>query len=178
MDLKEDDAFLASNGVLGNSYPYMNVDVSRVATDSGNRVYILTRAAPWMEIRDHDGKLLSSFGTGLFTDRTHGISIDKHDSVYRVDDANHIVRKFTRSGELLMTLGTCGVPSDTDRFKGDAGTAPPEYRIFRSGAPFNRPTNIAIGDDGDLFVSDGYANARIHHFQPRSENPSSHGWRR
>src|SRR5207244_10987232 len=35
-----------------------------------------------------------------------------------------------------------------------------------SGAPFHYPTNLAVGPAGDLYVADGYGNARIHRFAP------------
>lgn len=36
--------------------------------------------------------------------------------------------------------------------------------IKRAAPPFNRPTGVAFSRDGDLYVSDGYGNAAIHHF--------------
>ena len=30
--------------------------------------------------------------------------------------------------------------------------------------PFHQPTDVAVGDNGDIFVSDGYRNARVHKF--------------
>jgi DNA-binding beta-propeller fold protein YncE len=38
--------------------------------------------------------------------------------------------------------------------------------IQRPGPPFNFPTNLAISPNGDLYVADGYGNARIHRFSP------------
>src|SRR5262249_18362838 len=61
-------------------------------------------------------------------------------------------------GRLLLTLGTPGPPSDT-------GIDGIDYRtIRRPGAPFHRPTNVALAADGSLYVSDGYGNARVHKF--------------
>ena len=87
--------------------------------------------------------------------------------MYCVDDGNHTVRKFTPAGELIMTLGTSGVASDTgyDPAAGDIYFR--SLTITRSGPPFNKPTNIAIGPNGDLYVCDGYGNARIHRFSCR-----------
>jgi hypothetical protein len=91
---------------------------------------------------------------GLFT-RPHGITIGPDDSVYCVDDLDHTVRKFTPEGRLLMTLGTSSVASDT-------GSTSIDYRtIQRAGPPFHYPTNLAIAPSGDLYISDGYGNARI-----------------
>jgi sugar lactone lactonase YvrE len=70
------------------------------------------------------------------------------------------VRKFTPDGKLLLTLGIRGQPSNTG-YDGKALAT-----IARSGPPFNRPTNLAIAPTGDLYVTDGYGNARVHQFSP------------
>jgi DNA-binding beta-propeller fold protein YncE len=45
-----------------------------------------------------------------------------------------------------------------------------DYRtIVRAGPPFNFPTNLALAPTGELYVSDGYGNARIHKFTPEGE---------
>jgi hypothetical protein len=57
-----------------------------------------------------------------------------------------------------MTLGTSGQRSDTGYVPGDL------LSVKRGGPPFNHPTNLAVGPNGDLYVSDGYGNARVHRF--------------
>ena len=42
-------------------------------------------------------------------------------------------------------------------------------------APFNHPTRAAVAPDGEIFVADGYGNARIHEFSPEGEWRSSFG---
>jgi len=59
-----------------------------------------------------------------------------------------------------MTLGTLNTPSDTGYDGKDS------INIPRAAGPFNRPTNLAIGRNGDLYVSDGYGNCRVHQFSP------------
>jgi streptogramin lyase len=41
--------------------------------------------------------------------------------------------------------------------------------IRRGGPPFNRPTGIALSFTGDIFVSDGYGNAKVHKFKSNGE---------
>src|SRR5262249_23942543 len=104
-----------------------------------------------------DGTFLTSWGEGLFA-RPHGLFIAPDDSVYCTDDLDHTVRKFTPEGQLLMTLGASGQYSDTGATSMDFRT------ILRAGPPFHYPTNLAMSPQGDLYISDGYGNARIHKF--------------
>jgi DNA-binding beta-propeller fold protein YncE len=132
-------------------------EVAAVATDSRDRVYVFNRGEHPVLIFDREGKFLQSWGEGLFT-RAHGICIGPDDAVYCTDDMGHAVRKFTLDGKLLLTLGLGGTPSDT-------GATSMDYRtILRAGPPFHYPTNLALSPTGELYVSDGYGNARVHKF--------------
>jgi sugar lactone lactonase YvrE len=83
------------------------------------------------------------------------------DILYLADDTDHTVRKMTLDGKILMTLGTSGQPSDT----GYRANVPGNLTTIEHGAgPFNRPTRLSIAQNGDLYVADGYGNARIHRF--------------
>src|SRR6266581_138683 len=120
-----------------------------VAVNSQDRVYAITRntANPVM-VFDSDGNFLFAFGEGVFSQRTHGILIGPDDSVFCADDGTHTITKFTPDGKLLMTLGTPGQPAEK-----------------WGGKPFNRPTHAAVSPvTGDLYVSDGYGNSRIHKY--------------
>ena len=82
--------------------------------------------------------------------RPHGIEIDGDDNIYVVDDDGHYVRKFDQEGVEQMTIGVQGEPCE-----------------WQGGGYFNRPTDIAIHPEtGELFVSDGYGNSRVHRFDP------------
>ena len=132
-------------------------EATAVAIDSKDRVYVFNRGAHPVIVFDRDGTFLNAWGEGLFT-RPHGITIGPDDSIYLTDDMGHTVRKFTTDGRLLMTLGTQGKPSDT-------GATSVDYRTIRRAAgPFHYPTNLAIAANGDLYITDGYGNARVHRF--------------
>ncbi|MGE3908620.1 MAG: peptidyl-alpha-hydroxyglycine alpha-amidating lyase family protein [Chloroflexota bacterium] len=143
-------------------------DVSGVATDSQDRVYLITRSQPRVIVYEKDGSFVASWGENEFTERTHGITVGPDDSVYCVDDGGHCVKKFTSDGKLLLTLGT-GKPSDTGY---DGSTVP---SITHGGPPFNRPTNVAVAPNGELYVSDGYGNCRVHRFSADGELIQSWG---
>ena len=134
-------------------------DVTAVATDSQDRVFVFNRGDHPVAVFDPEGNLLFSWGEGLFN-RPHGITIGPDDSVYCVDDLDHTVHKFTPEGRRLLSLGKSGCPSDT-------GATSIDYRTIRySGPPFHFPTNLAIAPSGDWDISDGYGNARIHKYAP------------
>ena len=91
-----------------------------------------------------DGRLVRAWGEGLFRE-PHQIRFDREGYLWLADSGLHLVRKFDPDGKLLLTLGTAGVPGDDS-------------------AHFNRPTDMAITSTGEVFVSDGYGNNRIVHF--------------
>jgi hypothetical protein len=56
-----------------------------------------------------------------------------------------------------MTLGESGKAADTG-YK--IGASP----VKRAAGPFHRVTNVAVLPDGDMYIADGYGNARVHKF--------------
>src|ERR1043166_1167693 len=128
-----------------------------VACDSKDRVYVFLRGPKPVLVFERDGKPIGSWGDEAFT-RPHGMFIGAGDTVFCCDDFGHCVRIFATDGTPRKTLGTPGKPSNT-------GATSIDYRtIKQSGPPFNFPCNLAIGPTGDLFIADGYGNARVHRF--------------
>jgi len=142
-------------------------DAPAVAVDSEDRVYVLIRNKNGLVCFDRDGRFLTSWGEDLFQ-RPHGLFIAPDNSVYIVDDWGHSVLKFTPEGRLMMTIETKDQPTDTGYIRG-------QQKVQRSGPPFNEPTGVALAPDGDLYVSDGYGNARVHRFTPDGALRSSWG---
>ena len=129
--------------------------VSSVATDSQDRVYAFQRKDPPVMVFDRDGIYLNSWGMGAITD-PHGINI-VDDVVYITDRADHVAVKFTLDGKPLQVIGDRGVFSDT-------GCENPGDLCPRAAGPFNYCTELTTSPSGDLYVSDGYRNARVHRF--------------
>ena len=133
-------------------------EATAVAVDSKDNVYVFNRGTQPMVVFDRDGNFLRAWGGDIFT-LAHGVSVGPDDSIYCADSGDHTVRKMSPEGEVLLTLGTKGEP------------APP-----MSGRPLCRPTHLAVDRrNGDLFVSDGYSNARVHHYTPDGELVGSWG---
>ncbi len=95
---------------------------------------------------DADGNLVKSFGAGLMV-WPHGIHVDPDGNVWVADavgyasvpdGVGHRVYKFSPDGELLMTLGTEGVPGDGEN-------------------TFRKPNDMLVAPNGDIFVADGHS---------------------
>ena len=123
-------------------------DVAAVAVDSKDRVYVFNRGEHPMIVFDREGNFLRSWGEGTFP-RAHGLHIDANDILYCTDDGGHVVRKCTTEGKVLLELGVPGQPAP-----------------YMSGTPFHRCTHTALSPRGDIYVSDGYGNARVHKYSP------------
>ncbi len=146
-------------------------DVAGVATDSQDRVYVFNRSEHPVIVYDRDGTFLDTWGDTTLYPRPHGITI-VDDMVYLADVTDHTVRKCTLDGTVLMTLGTPRQPSDT----GYRANVPHNLTTIERGAgPFNLPTRLAVAPSGDLYVSDGYGNARVHRFSADGELIQSWG---
>ncbi len=136
-----------------------------VTVDSQDRVYCFNRSKEHpVVVFDRDGAFLHSWGAGLF-EFPHIIRADKDDNLWIVDRDLAQMMLFTREGKLLRTIGKRGYRSDT-------GVSPTNFRsdawleVKRGAEPFNLPTDIDVAPNGDIFVTDGYGNARVHKFSP------------
>src|SRR2546430_15672948 len=84
---------------------YSRPDVAAVAVDSKSRVYLFCRAEHPVMVYEPGGRFIGSWGEGLFSMRTHGITVGPGGSVYRVDGAGPRVRPVPPDGKLVMTVG-------------------------------------------------------------------------
>lgn len=128
-----------------------------VACDSRDRVFLFGGGNHPVIIFDKSGSFVSCWGEGHFVN-PHGIFIAPDDSVFLVDRQAHVVEKYSPDGKLLMTIGERGWAQGTG-----------------SGGPFNMPSYATVGPSGDIFVSDGYGNSRIHKFSAEGKLIKSWG---
>ena len=132
-------------------------DVAGIAIDANDQVYLFNRGEHPVVVLCQNGEVLRTWGHGIFTN-PHGASIGPDQCIYLTDNFDHTVRKFSLTGELLLELGTPGISSG-----------------FMSGRPFCKCTHSTISPSGDIFVSDGYNNACIHHYNPKGKHIKSWG---
>lgn len=117
--------------------------VSSVAVDPSGAIYLLQRGsqADPVIVADRQGRILRSWGKGLYK-IPHSIRIDPAGNVWTADAASSMVYQFSRDGKKLLEINVGGLP------------AAPK-------SAFCGTTDIAFAPGGRIFISDGYANARI-----------------
>ena len=163
---------IAATTAAGTPAAWNFGQVAAVATDANGHVLVLHRGAHPIIVFDDNGKFIRSWGDGLFSegkvvgiapdDRVasgsgytaiygpagchacgaHSVRVDAEGNIWVVDAPGHLISKMDPQGHVTMQLGTRGI----------SGTGP---------NTFNLPTDIAFAPNGDLYVSDGYGNARV-----------------
>jgi sugar lactone lactonase YvrE len=134
-------------------------DASGVTVDSKDNVYVLNRGPHPVIVLDKDGNFVRSWGEGEFDARAHGIHASPDDFIWTVNDNQHCIKKYTPEGKLVLTVGIEG--QEAEKW---------------SGKPFNRPTNMAISPNtGDVYVTDGYGNSRVHRYTSEGKHIVSWG---
>ena len=117
-------------------------------------------------IFDRQSNYLGSWGINAITN-PHGIFI-KDDIVYITDREDSVCLRYALDGKPLQILGERGVHSDT-------GCEVPGELCPRSAGPFNYPAELVPSPSGDMYVADGYRNARVHRFAADGRLKSSWG---
>lgn len=116
-----------------------------VAVDADDRVWIFTRREPVVQVYDARTGTLKARWDRIPYGNAHHIRIGPEGNIWLADIGLHTVHKFSPDGNLLLTLGTSGEAGEDETH-------------------LNKPTDMAVTPAGDVFVSDGYGNNRVVHF--------------
>lgn len=134
-------------------------DTHGIAIDSHERIYIAHTVGPNSRkgdailVFDRHGRFLKSWGE-RFRGGAHGLDLRRENGreyLYHCDINRKVFAKTDLDGNLIWEKGT-----------------PMEAGVYKDGAPFN-PTNIALADNGDFYVSDGYGSSYIHQYNIKGE---------
>ena len=120
-------------------------EIYDLAVNKQGELLVLARGPHPISRFSSDGSFLESFGEGLFS-QVHSITIDQNEKIWITDVGLHAVFKLDKSGRVEMVLGR-------QNKKGE---------FYSDAVPlFNKPTDVIISENGDIFVADGYGNSRI-----------------
>ena len=157
-------------------------EVAGVATNSKGSIYVLTRSGDmWATTGTsrtftHGGVHLYSFDsngkyTGEIGQNLYGflygnaVRVDKNDNIWVVDRGASLVIQFAPDGHVIWPMGrkpesiNIGPPGGGGRGRGGPNAPPPG-----SGSPgdlFNQPSDVAWNAAGEIYVADGFGNARV-----------------
>ena len=141
---------VAQEYVLDENWPQPLPDgiewgqVPNVTIDQDGNIYAFHRADPPVLKFNPSGELIDSWGTGQIV-RAHGFRVAPDGTLWCSDfhpQNGHIVVRYDTNGRLIQRLGT----------RGFSGTLP---------NTFNGPADMAVAENGDIFVADGHNNNRI-----------------
>ena len=178
----------------GNVFVYTRTGTG--LTDGGSRTF--SHGGSRLFEFDSNGKYLREIGTGVYGfNFAEGVRVDPRDNIWVIDRGSSMVIEFDPEGRILMTLGrkpeavnepgrgpAAGAGRGAGR-GGPGGPPPGGARAGGRGLPgagtpgdnFNRPTDVAWDSAGDIFVSDGFGNARIAKFDKNGKFLKSWGSR-
>jgi len=129
--------------------------VSGVAADKNGDLIVMQRGteADPILVFDRRGNLLRSWGKGDFT-LPHSVRIDPSGNIWAVDAGASRIIKYSPTGKKLLVISVAPVPN--------------------TGSPFRGITDIAFAPGGNLYITDGYGNARVVEYT--AEGSQVHEW--
>ena len=133
-------------------------EVAAVGVDAADRVYVFNRGEHPMIVFDRDGGFVALLGRGRVPPparRAHGARTRRSSAPMTATTPCANARS---KGKVLLQLGVPGKPAP-----------------FMSRKPFHRCTHTALSPNGDIYVSDGYGNARVHKYSPDGKHLLSWG---
>ena len=130
-----------------------------ISTDSKGNIYVYHRAYETrLFMYNPQGVFVKEIGRGNYGSAfAHSVRVDAQDNIWIVDEGTNMLVKFSPEGKVLMTIGRRDDPVAM------AGNMPGQGAFHGRNAKykFGRETDVAFDQQGNIFVSDGYDDARV-----------------
>jgi hypothetical protein len=147
-----------------------------VATNSKGHVFVYTREAETRLFEfDQNGNYVKEIGQGNYAmSFAHSVRVDPQDNIWVVDEGSNTIVKYSPDGsKVLMILGRRPDPVEQLSLMPGGGGATYANKPYS----FNRETDVAWDPQGNIFVSDGYGDARVVKFDKNGRFVKSAGTR-
>jgi hypothetical protein len=145
-------------------------EAAGVAVNSKGHIFVFTRggssrgpafgntAAQLLEF-DRDGIFLREIGKNLYAwSFAHTVRIDKDDNIWATDKGSDTIVKFNPEGRVEMVFGRKPEASDLEAKPYERNANPPLPHVD---GRFRQPTDVTWDPQGNIYISDGYVNARV-----------------
>jgi DNA-binding beta-propeller fold protein YncE len=167
-------------------HPTITIGTARPFAHGGSRLFQFDRSGKFVREIGQD-----SYGFLV----AQQVRIDPQDNIWVVDQMSSMVIKFDPNGQIQLLLGRKSeserLPAAAPAGRGAGANFPPAAqgaaggRGGRGGAPgagqqsdvFQRPTDVAWDAQGNIYVADGYGNARVAKFDKNGKFLKSWGSR-
>ncbi len=120
-----------------------------LVADSRDRIYVHSQSQKAVLVFSRDGQLIADWGAEFAGPNAHGLywSREGRDEFLYFSHLSNNIVKTDLNGKVLLRLGDVKEESPTQvKFK------------------FNRPTDLAVAPNGDLYVCEGYGGNQVHAF--------------
>jgi hypothetical protein len=140
-------------------------EAAGVAQNSKGHIYVFTRSGDTQLFEfDAEGNYIREISPRNYAFAfAHTVRVDPQDNVWAVDEGSNMIVKFNPAGKVMMTMGRRPESAEGDVPGGFnyhpllPGETPKPAQPYA----FSRETDVAWDKDGNIFVSDGYGNARV-----------------
>lgn len=125
-----------------------------IVVDSQDRVYVHSQAKKAVVVYDRDGRILTDWGAEFAGKEAHGLYWSKEgkDEFLYFSHLSNAVVKTDLNGKVLLRIGNVAEENSTNiKFT------------------FNKPTDLAIAPNGDLYVCEGYGGNQVHVFSAQGK---------
>jgi sugar lactone lactonase YvrE len=145
-------------------------EAAGVAVNSKGHVFVFARggssrgpaygntAAQILEF-DRHGMFLGEIGKNLYAWAfAYTVRVDKDDNIWATDKGSDMVIKFNPEGRVEMVFGRKSEASDAEAHPWERNANPPLPHVD---GRFRQPTDVTWDPQGNIYISDGYVNARV-----------------
>jgi DNA-binding beta-propeller fold protein YncE len=123
-------------------------EVSSVEATPDGHVFVFQRGPHPLVEFDASGHFVRWYADDVIQ-HPHGVRVDAAGNIWLADDKQNVVLELDPAGHVRLVLGRPGAGDDS---------------LYDGDMLFNRPTDVAVAPSGDIYVSDGYGNSRVVHF--------------